>query len=99
MPSIFVSNAGTGRCVPDVVGLGFTVAVQNGTAAGLIGGTNTVKVTPLAAPQLGSCGSSGRAWRLWAVQHSQSGVQPLGGQPPSRVLKRVASKIADSLCS
>ena len=26
---------------------------------------------PLAAPQLGSCASSGRAWRLWAARHSQ----------------------------
>ena len=26
---------------------------------------------PLIAPELGSCGSSGRAWRLWAARHSQ----------------------------
>lgn len=56
MPSIFVSNAGTGRCVPDVVGLGFTVAVQNGTAAGLIGGTS------LAAPQTAA---------VWALRGHQ----------------------------
>ena len=32
----------------------------------------------LAVPQLGSCASSGRAWRLWAARHSQSGeAQPL----------------------
>ena len=29
-----------------------------------LGNSNTVKVTPLAVPQPGSCGSSGRAWRL-----------------------------------
>ena len=32
---------------------------------------------PLAVPQLGSCASSGRAWRLWAAQHSQE-EGPLG---------------------
>ena len=26
---------------------------------------STLEVPSLAAPQLGSCGSSGRAWRLW----------------------------------
>ena len=30
------------------------------------------KVAPLAVPQLGSCGPSGRAWQLWAARHSQS---------------------------
>ncbi len=59
MPSIFVSNAGTGRCVPDVVGLGFTVAVQNGTAAGLIGGTS------LAAPQTAA---------VWALRGHQENL-------------------------
>ena len=29
--------------------------------------SSTVKVPPLAAPQLGSCASSGRAWQLWAM--------------------------------
>ena len=29
------------------------------------------RVLPLAAPQLGSCTSSGRAWWLWAARHSQ----------------------------
>ena len=32
--------------------------------------SSTVKVPPLAVPQLGSCASSGRAWRLWAARHS-----------------------------
>ena len=35
-----------------------------------------VKVpTTLAAPQLGSCASSGRAWRLWATRHAQGEAQ------------------------
>ena len=36
---------------------------------------------PLAASQLGSCASSGRAWRLWAARHSQEEGDPLGAQP------------------
>ena len=36
---------------------------------------------PLARPQLGSCASSGRPWRLWAAQHSQEEAGPLGAQP------------------
>ena len=34
-----------------------------------------------AVPQLGSCASSGGAWRLWAARHSQSEAQPLEAQP------------------
>ena len=33
---------------------------------------------PLAAPQLGSCASSGRAWRLWAARPSQERARPTG---------------------
>ena len=40
-----------------------------------------VKVLPLAAPQLVSCTSSGRAWRSRAAQHSQGGTRPLGSRP------------------
>ena len=40
--------------------------------------STTVKLPTLAAPQLGSCTSSGCAWRLWAARHSQSEVQPAG---------------------
>ena len=40
----------------------------------------------LAAPQLGSCASSGRAWRLWAARHSQREAEPLGTPPQSRAL-------------
>ena len=50
---------------------------------------------PLAGPQLGSCASSGRAWRLWAARHSQEEAEPLGAQPRPRVLERAASKAAD----
>ena len=32
----------------------------------------------LAAPRLGSCASSGRAWRLWAARHSDEEAGPLG---------------------
>ena len=35
----------------------------------------------LAVPQLGSCASSGRAWRLWAARHAQEAAVPLGAQP------------------
>ena len=37
-----------------------------------------VKVPLLAEPQLGSCASSGRAWRLRAARHSQEEAGPLG---------------------
>ena len=47
-------------------------------------------------PQLGSCASSGRAWRLWAARHSQGETGPLGAQPLPRVLDLAASKAADS---
>ena len=54
-----------------------------------------LKVPALAAPQLGSCASSGRAWRLWAARHSQEETDPLVRQPPPRVLEPAASKAAD----
>ena len=38
-----------------------------------------LKVPPLAAPQLGSCASSGRAWRLWAARQL-----PGRGRPTAR---------------
>ena len=49
---------------------------------------------PLAAPQLGSCASSERAWRLWAARLSQGEAQPLGAPPLPRVLESAASKAA-----
>ena len=47
---------------------------------------------PLAVSKLGSCASSGRAWRLWVARHSQEEPGPLGAQPLPRVLERAASK-------
>ena len=49
----------------------------------------------LAEPQLGSCASSGRAWRLWAARHSQAEAGPLGAQPLPRVFELAASKVVD----
>ena len=39
-----------------------------------------VKVPPSAVPEMGSCASSGRAWRLWAARHSQ-GEAPATERP------------------
>eukprot|EP00964_Phaeocystis_antarctica_P097732 scaffold63814_cov63-Phaeocystis_antarctica.AAC.2 len=50
---------------------------------------------PFVVPQLGSCASSGRAWRLWAARHSQEEAGPLGAQPLPRVLERAVTKAAD----
>ena len=36
-----------------------------------------VKLPALAVPQHGSCGSSARAWRIWAARHAQSEARPL----------------------
>ena len=49
----------------------------------------------LAVPQLGSCGSSGRAWRLREARHAQKETDPLGAQPLPLVLERAASEAAD----
>ena len=54
-----------------------------------------VKSAAWAAPQPGSCASSGHAWRLWAAQHSQEEAEPLGAQPLPRMLERAASHDAD----
>ena len=57
-----------------------------------------VKVPPLGSmvPQLGSCTSSGHAWRLCAARHSQGGPRPRGSQPPPQVLALAASEAAHS---
>ena len=47
-------------------------------------------------PWLGSCASSGHAWRLRAAQHSQEEASSLSAQPLPRVLERAASQAADS---
>ena len=48
----------------------------------------------LAVPQLGSCASSGRAWRLWAARHAQEEAGPLGARPLPSVLEPAASEAA-----
>ena len=53
-----------------------------------------VKVPPLAVPSLGSCASSGRAWRLWTARRSQDEAQPPGAQPLPLVLELAASEAA-----
>ena len=50
---------------------------------------------PLAAPQLGSCASSGRAWQPWLAQRSKGRGRLLGAQPPPRVLELAAFSAAD----
>ena len=47
-----------------------------------------------AVPQLGSCASTGRTWRLWAAQHSQGEASPLGAQPLPRLLELATSQAA-----
>ena len=49
----------------------------------------------LAVPLLGSCASSGRAWRLRTAWHSQGEPRPRGTQPLPRVLELAASRAAD----
>ena len=43
-------------------------------------------------PQLGSCASSGCAWRLWAARYAQEEAGPLGAQPLPRAFRLAASK-------
>ena len=40
----------------------------------------------LAVPEVGSCTSSGRVWRLWAARHSQGEARPPGAQPMPAVV-------------
>eukprot|EP00964_Phaeocystis_antarctica_P096462 scaffold62734_cov36-Phaeocystis_antarctica.AAC.1 len=56
----------------------------------LINNNNGLKVC-----QHGQTAPLGRAWQLWAAQHSQGEAQPLGAQPPPWVLELAASKAAD----
>eukprot|EP00964_Phaeocystis_antarctica_P131063 scaffold94927_cov42-Phaeocystis_antarctica.AAC.2 len=57
-----------------------------------------VKSAPLAVPHLGSCASSGCAWRLPAARHSRSEPQPLFAQPPPWGIDPSTSKVADFYC-
>ena len=50
----------------------------------------------MAVPQLGSCASSGRAWRLWAARHSQEEAGPLGAQLLPWVLELATCRAANS---
>ena len=52
------------------------------------------QTTPLTAPQLGPCASSGHAWRLRAARHSQEEAGPLGAQPRPRLLEPASSTVA-----
>ena len=54
-----------------------------------------VKVPPWQRPQLGSCASPGRAWRLWAARHSQEEAGPLGAHATASMLELATSKAAD----
>ena len=56
---------------------------------------SALQSAPLAVPQLGSCASSGRTWRLWAARHAQEEVGPLGAQPLPRLLEPAAFDAAD----
>ena len=47
-------------------------------------------------PQLGSCASPGRAWRLWAARRSQEEADPLSAQPLPLVSEVAADSTADS---
>ena len=52
---------------------------------------------PSAAPALGACASSERAWWLWAGRYSQGRrAGPLGAQPLPQGCELSASKVADS---
>ena len=55
-----------------------------------------VEVLPWQCPKLGSCASSGHAWRLRPAQHSQQEAGPLGAQSLPRALELAASTAADS---
>eukprot|EP00964_Phaeocystis_antarctica_P122392 scaffold86053_cov47-Phaeocystis_antarctica.AAC.2 len=90
------SKAGLALEMSQVMGPGFKID-------GVLDDIDNVRqrgqsVPPLAAPQLGSC-TSGCAWWLWAARHSQGETQPLGAQPPARVLACATSKVADCSAS
>ena len=53
----------------------------------LLGSAAWSKCPPLAVPQLGSCASSGRAWRRWAARRSYTEAGPLSAQPLPLVLE------------
>ena len=60
------------RSMVTKLGLGLGLGLRLGSIR------SKVKLRPWAVPQLGSCASSGRNWRLWAAQHSQEEARPTG---------------------
>ena len=68
-------------------------ATATDTATDTAGAEQHGQSAVCAVPQLGSCASSGHAWRLsWRI-FGEAG--PLGAQPLPRVLEPAASKAAD----
>ena len=54
------------------------------------------KRRPLAVPELGSCATTGRAWRLWAASTlPEEGGWLLGAPPLPQLLESATSKTAD----
>ena len=70
--------------------------VQRGLSIVFAPHGSRVKVPALAVPQLGSCTSSGCAWRLWAALLSQEEAEPLDSQPPASGAR--ASRLQSCLC-
>ena len=58
--------------------------------------SNMGKVPWWAAPQLGSCASSGHAWRLWAARHSQEEAGPI--ERPATASRARASRLQSRRC-
>ena len=90
LPSPFPTGARGGRAAHDALRLGRLQDRFDRIGAH----RSTVKVPLFAVPQLGSCASSGHAWRLRAARHSQEEAGPLGAQPLPLLLERAASKAA-----
>ena len=63
----------------------------------LLTSSSVVRVPSLAVPQLGSCASSARAWRLRAARHSQGEARPLGSFA-ARAIRRLQSRPCHCVC-
>ena len=91
------TNAGIQGCLPTQLGTMHElrqVRLAGNALSGTVpfytlGGRESLgKVPALAAPQLGSCTSSGRAWWLWAARYFQGDMTPpLGHWDPGRCLR------------
>ena len=88
-------NGGRGRSV--VCLLGFLIRSKGMTAheAYTLVAQHGQSAPSAAAPEVGSCASSGRAWQLRQARHSQAEAGPLGSRPLPRVLELAASKAAE----